>query len=340
MGTIELKYVERNIAKGRVYYRYRRDGLRIALPNDPTSPEFALAYRRTHESFERGSLLPQAKPGSIAALIEAFKKSAEFTCLKPRVKALYLSNLDIIHEKLGKFPANNLTRRVILEWQDSLADTPAKANNLLKTLSRIYSFGINRGMVTQNPVAGIKKLKIGEYRPWTPEEIEKFRSNAPKPMRVALCLALYTGQRLGDVLKMRWDQINDGGIEVCQEKTGEKIWVPLHGELQAVLSTIENPKQDATILTSESGAAYKNDHFKHLFKDAMRAAGLPEGCVFHGLRKTAAVMLAEAGCSTEQIKAITGHRTDQMAAYYAKRANQRVLARAAMNRLESKIAQP
>jgi integrase len=77
-----------------------------------------------------------------------------------------------------------------------------------------------------------------------------------------------------------------------------------------------------------------------LFKAATRAAGLPEDCVFHGLRKTAAVRLAEAGCTTEQIKSITGHRTDQMAAYYAKRANQRLLAKAAIGRLAKKIAQP
>lgn len=66
----------------------------------------------------------------------------------------------------------------------------------------------------------------------------------------------------------------------------------------------------------------------------MRKAGLPDDLVFHGLRKTAAVRLAEAGCSTEQIKSITGHRSDDMAAYYARQANQKVLARAAMGKFE------
>jgi integrase len=64
---------------------------------------------------------------------------------------------------------------------------------------------------------------------------------------------------------------------------------------------------------------------------------LPDDLVFHGLRKTAAVMLTEAGCTTEQVKAITGHRTDDMAAYYAKQANQGVLAKAAMEKLEAKL---
>ncbi|MDD3030274.1 MAG: tyrosine-type recombinase/integrase [Alphaproteobacteria bacterium] len=59
--------------------------------------------------------------------------------------------------------------------------------------------------------------------------------------------------------------------------------------------------------------------------------------VFHGLRKTAAVRLAEVGCTTEQIKAITGHRTDDMATYYARQANQKVLAKAAMGKMEGGV---
>jgi integrase len=93
-----------------------------------------------------------------------------------------------------------------------------------------------------------------------------------------------------------------------------------------------------TILTSASGRPFKPDHFKHQFKDASRKAGLPDDLVFHGLRKTAAVRLAESGCSTEQIKSITGHRTDSMAAYYARQADQRVLARAAMGKFEGQVS--
>jgi integrase len=155
-------------------------------------------------------------------------------------------------------------------------------------------------------------------------------------MHLALDLALYTGQRLGDIIAMRWNQIHDGGIEVTQEKTGAKIWIPLHQNLQATLNGLNNKNFDATILLSVTGLPYKTDHFKHEFKDATRKAGLPDDLVFHGLRKTAAVIMAEAGCTTEQIKAITGHRTDSMAAYYARQANQKVLAKAAMEKVEAK----
>ena len=333
MGAVDLPYLEKNKAFGRVYFNYRRGGLRLALPRDPSSQEFMDAYRRIHEGFEKDKAAPVIAPDSIAALIISFKKSSEYAALKPSVKSLYVYNLDLVRTKLGKFPAKSLTRRVLLEWRDQFIENPAKANNLMSAISRLYSFGIDRGLVMQNPLLGVKRLKIGEWRPWTAQEIETFRASAPEPMRLALALALYTGQRLGDVIKMRWNQIKDGGIEVIQQKTGTKVWVPLHRDLESMLSQITD-KKAVTILASSTGRPFKADHLKHQFKDATRKAGLPDDLVFHGLRKTAAVRLAEAGCTTEQIKSITGHRTDEMAAHYTKQANQKVLARAAMGKFE------
>jgi len=53
-------------------------------------------------------------------------------------------------------------------------------------------------------------------------------------------------------------------------------------------------------------------------------------CSAHGLRKAAARRLAEAGCSNQQIKAITGHKTDKEVARYTAAADQIRLAEQAM----------
>ncbi|MDD2324800.1 MAG: hypothetical protein PHW63_02140 [Alphaproteobacteria bacterium] len=57
--------------------------------------------------------------------------------------------------------------------------------------------------------------------------------------------------------------------------------------------------------------------------------------VFHGLRKTATGNLAEAGCTSEQIKAITGHKTDRMVSHYVAGAKQKEPAKAAMAKLDN-----
>lgn len=57
---------------------------------------------------------------------------------------------------------------------------------------------------------------------------------------------------------------------------------------------------------------------------------------FHGLRKNATIMLLEAGCTTEQVQAITGHETQEMVAHYGKRVSQKRLAKEAMRKLTDK----
>ena len=77
-------------------------------------------------------------------------------------------------------------------------------------------------------------------------------------------------------------------------------------------------------------------YFGAWFAEAIEKAGLPDDIVLHGLRKTAARRLAEAGCSEEQIKAVTGHTTSRMVAHYTKGANQLKLATAAILKLEKR----
>ena len=81
------------------------------------------------------------------------------------------------------------------------------------------------------------------------------------------------------------------------------------------------------------GQPIGSGRYGQFFAQAIKAARLPDDCVLHGLRKTAARRLAEAGCTTEEIKAITG-QSDRMVAHYTKDANQRKLATAAIVKLE------
>jgi integrase len=71
-----------------------------------------------------------------------------------------------------------------------------------------------------------------------------------------------------------------------------------------------------------------------MIRRTLREMGVT-GYSIHGLRKNAAIALAEAGCSPHEIMAITGHRTLEMVTHYAKRVSQRTLARSAMEKWES-----
>ena len=90
-----------------------------------------------------------------------------------------------------------------------------------------------------------------------------------------------------------------------------------------------------SLLTTSQGKAFDPVYFGAWFAEAIEAAGLPEDCVLHGLRKTAARRLADAGCSEEEIKAVTGHTTSRMVAHYTKAADKRKRASAAILKLEN-----
>jgi site-specific recombinase XerD len=87
------------------------------------------------------------------------------------------------------------------------------------------------------------------------------------------------------------------------------------------------PKTQLAFLTTQYGRPFTMSPFTHWFKECVRAAGLPEEASFHGLRKSAARRLAEAGCSVKVIAAITGHRSLGELAKYTASADQLRLAR-------------
>jgi integrase len=70
-----------------------------------------------------------------------------------------------------------------------------------------------------------------------------------------------------------------------------------------------------------------------LMRNAIKRAGLPKRCVAHGLRKATMRLLAESGSTEKQIAAVSGHKTLKEIELYTKAANQKKLARAAMNKL-------
>jgi integrase len=168
------------------------------------------------------------------------------------------------------------------------------------------------------------------HHSWTEGEIAQFerRHAIGSKARLALALGLYTAQRKGDVLRMCWQHVSGDCITVRQEKTDTALLIPMHPQLVAVLASV--PRSNLTFLMTEHGAPFTSNGFGNWFRDRCNEAGLSQ-CPFHGLRKAAATRLANAGCSVDQVKAITGHRSLAEVARYTKAADQRRLARQALD---------
>jgi integrase len=145
-------------------------------------------------------------------------------------------------------------------------------------------------------------------------------------------LLLYTGQRGGDVVKMRRADISYSAITVVQQKTGTALSIPIHPELLAVMRA--GPINGLTLIGDKRGRPIARCTLTLLIRKAVEKAGLPPECVAHGLRKAQMRRLAESGASTKQIAAISGHKTLQEVERYTAAADQRRLSRGAIAKLK------
>ena len=117
-------------------------------------------------------------------------------------------------------------------------------------------------------------------------------------------LALWTGQRQGDLLRLPWSAYDGTHIRLRQSKTGARVVIPVGAPLKAALDAAA--KRSPIILTSRAGKPWTSDGFRASWSIARTKAGIV-GVTFNDLRGTAVTRLAIAGCTEAEIATITGH---------------------------------
>ena len=330
MATVHIKHLRQVRAKGRTYWYHRKTGER--LPDDE-----AARLRRVLE-INDGLEKPgrRVKVGSVEAIANVYKASPAFKRLAARTQQDYGLRLRVLCDLWGDQPITAIQRKHVLALQDQFADRPATADRMVTVVRVLLAYAVEREHLSSNPAEGVGKLRkpsdVEGHRPWPDWAIEKFMAvHDGTVMAMACTIGLYTGQRLGDCLRMRWSDIKSERIHVRQTKTGASLEIRLHSRLRAMLDQAD--KVSPIILTTAHGRTFEGSNFRHHFAKAIKAAGLEGlGLSFHGLRYAAASTLAELGCSIKEIAAITGHRSLAMLQRYTRGAEQRALGDAAILR--------
>jgi integrase len=269
-------------------------------PDDPSLPlAFAAAYDERRNP----------KTNDLTMLVRQYRASTDFRTTALTTQHEYSTYLDIIRDAFGSLSLEQLqdtrTRGKFKEWRDKMAATPRKADFAWAVLARVLSFGKDRGVLTTNIAERGGRI----YRPdrremiWTDGHVSAFEAVAPTNMRLALQLALWTGQRKGDLLRLRWRDYDGECLRLSQSKTKSKVIVPLHPNLRQLL----HPKKPMdTILINSLGNAWTVDGFNTSWRKLCAEARIV-GLNFHDLRGTAATRMALAGCTVPEIAAVTGH---------------------------------
>ena len=345
-AKIRVKYVVEDVDRhGNVRLYLRKDGRKIRLRGPLGAPDFWTDY---HAALAAPA--PDLKPkagvlakGSMRWLVAEYFKSAMFKELDPKTQATRRGILERFCANVpeggtipdGERPFAEMLPRHVRKRRDAMSDRPEAANGMVKVLRQVFKYAMRYDLLDRNPADGIELLKSGSdgYHSWTLAEIEAYEEAHPigTVARLALALALYTGQRRGDLVQFGKQHVREGCLIFTQNKGRNhhpiRLELPIIPALRAVLDA--TPTGDLAFLVTAYGRPFTNNGFGNRFREWCDKAGLPH-CSVHGLRKAAAARLAELGCTEFEIMAITGHQTSKEVTRYTKAASQKIRAASAL----------
>jgi integrase len=322
---VTKKFTTAKTRKGRTYQYFRKDGQYTRLPDDPKSEEYDREYWRLmrggNEAVQRYTF---------DKLIISYRKSPKWESLAPRTKSDYNRVLEYLFDTVGKKDPTKMRRSSVIEAQTANKHRARFANYIPSMLSILFEHAIDLDWQRDNPAKGVSKLKTGDgHAPWPQGAISTYRTAATGNDLLIMELAIGTGQRISDILKMKWSDIENNGINVKQGKTGTILWIPFTNHLSRILNDAK--PLGLHIVSGPHGQKVNLRSVQDRILKIRRENGLADYQI-HGWRYTAATLLAEAGATDAEIAAITGHKSLEMVAKYSRKNNQRTLATNAQNK--------
>lgn len=296
----------------RTYYYHRGSGK--PLPGKPFDPDFLAAYQEA----ERVAPL---ETGNVNELIRGYCLSPKFLNKRASTQREYKRVLMQLEKAFGKMPIAALAPpRVVgkfIQYQEDIGGAhPREADNRLTVLSAVFSYAKRKGRIARNPLEGFERLYHGNRaeKVWTEADVLNFMKDAPVELQRAMILAIHTGQRYGDLVRLRWADYDGNAVSLRQSKTSQRVWIKCTSALKAMLEA--TPRTGPFILTRRDGLPWHTRRDDKALSKAwtahMKAAGMypddrAERLHFNDLRGTAVTLLAEAQATVPMIVAITGH---------------------------------
>ncbi|NIG12906.1 tyrosine-type recombinase/integrase [Pantoea sp. Al-1710] len=260
--------------------------------------------------------------------LESYEKELDRRKLASKTMESYTRFLKTIKERMGAFAIEDIDTKVLADflapWRD---DGKATMHNRIRNfLKDVFSTAIAHGVLKVNPIEYIKTERVTVVRErLSLDEFKLICDNTPdlypwaKP---CFELALLTGQRIGDIQAMKWEDIRNNKIYVIQQKTGSKVAIDTAHGLKAIDKTIKQVLKELEQFKDEGGFVIPvsggRDKLSRAFLKSRESSKLKwEGTApsFHEIRSLSARLYKEEN-DGEFSQRLLGHKNSAMTDKY------------------------
>lgn len=203
---------------------------------------------------------------------------------------LYRNNLKNFLDITGD---RKLTDYQLFDFEMFKAKLGLKASTInihLRSIRSVFSYAIELGYIADNPMKGCKSIKIHEkpVKTFTKEQIKQFK--APDYIYKPFLFGLYSGLRISEICKLKWEDIREDSIIIHHSKSHRLRVIPLTSKLKGILKDI--PKVQPFVFLNGNGTENNAVVLSKKMRKYLNKSGLPN-LSFHSLRHTYATSLRD-----------------------------------------------
>lgn len=279
---------------------------------------------------------PEATRHTLSDLVDRYV--AEVLPTKPKNASNSKQHLLWWKEKLGAYSLADVTPALVVQCRnDLLATTTRRGTKManatvvryMASLSHAFSLAVRDWQwVDDSPLRKVSKPKEprGRERFLSDSEraalLQACKASSSRYLYTVVVLALSTGMRRGEIMGLRWPQVDilRGRILLYETKNDTSRAVPLTGLALTLINDLAKVRRIDTDLVFSGEAGVQPVDLTKPWTTALGRAGLTN-FRFHDLRHSAASYLAMNGATTIEIAAVLGHKTLQMVKRYSHLAN-------------------
>jgi len=222
-------------------------------------------------------------------------------------------------------PITSITPWLIEKYKShrkAIGRKPETINRELGILKRMFNLAIQWKIATTNPVKGVTFLQTQKYIPRVLKEWEfhkLYQAASPHLKPILLC-AYTTGMRKGEILKLKWKDVDleQGYIFVKETKNNESRALPIDETLKETLIQLNEESICEHIFTTHEGEPYTyKDAFKRAWTTALKRSRIAK-CRFHDLRHTfCSDLIVGEKEDIATVMELTGHKDIRMLQRYS-----------------------